>query len=288
MKVKAAAKINLMLDIIKRLDNGYHSLWMVMQSVSCYDIVDIDKTKSKKIEIECDKKQLPSDETNIAFKAAKAFFDYTGIKNCGIKIKIEKNIPMSAGLAGGSADGAAVIFILNEIFSASLTEKEKCLIGVKVGADVPFSLTGGTALALNIGEVLAPLPAFTGYYIVLAKPDCGVSTLGAYAQYDKAVYIRHPDTAAMFDALSAGDSKRALRYVENVFEQVIEVHDRPYIKSTMRKYGSLAACMSGSGAAVFGVFKEKADAEKCVAELKKTLKEVFLTEPVKKSVEIIE
>ncbi len=288
MKIKAAAKINLLLDILKKLDNGYHSLFMIMQSVSCFDEVEVNLTNSGKIIIDCGSAALKNDETNIAFKAARAFFDYTKIENRGLEIKIEKNIPLAAGLAGGSADGAAVIFALNRLFNAKLSDNQLRRIGVKVGADVPFSLLGGTALALNIGEILAPLPDIKKCFIVLAKPDEAVSTASAYADFDKAYNIRHPNNASMLEALADGDSDKAFTLVENVFEQVIDVHSRPYIKDIMRKFGCKAACMSGSGPTVFGIFETEEKADECASELKKTMKEVFVTTPTEKSIEVIE
>ena len=287
MKVKAAAKINLLLDILKKLDNGYHSLFMIMQSVSCYDTVEVTLDDSGKITVDCGDAPLRNDETNIAYKAAKAFVDYTGISGNGINIVIEKSIPLAAGLAGGSADAAAVIFILNRLFETNLSDNEMRKIGVTVGADVPFALMGGTALALNIGEILAPLPAVENCFIVLAKPNEDVATSGAYAKYDTAGNIRHPDNAAMLEALANGETEKALGLVENVFEQVIEVHSRPYIKDTMRHFGCKATCMSGSGPTVFGIFDDEEKANNCADELQKTLKQVFVTTPTEKSIEII-
>lgn len=287
MRIKAAAKINLLLDILKKLDNGYHSLFMIMQSVSCFDEVEVNLTDSGIIAIDCGDAQLKNDETNIAYKAAKAFFDYTEIKNRGLDIKIKKNIPLAAGLAGGSADGAAVIFALNRLYKANLSDNQLRQIGVKVGADVPFSLMGGTALALNIGEILAPLPDIEKCFIVLAKPNEAVATASAYADFDKAHNIRHPDNASMLEALANGQSEKAFSLVENVFEQVIDVHARPYIKDTMRRFGCKAACMSGSGPTVFGIFDTEEKANECANEIKKTMKQVFVTTPTKKAIEII-
>ncbi|MBO4338822.1 MAG: 4-(cytidine 5'-diphospho)-2-C-methyl-D-erythritol kinase [Clostridia bacterium] len=287
MKIKAAAKINLLLDILKKLDNGYHSLFMVMQSVSCFDEVEVNLTKSGKITVESGSLLIKDDETNIAFKAAKAFFDFTKIKNCGVEIKITKNIPVAAGLAGGSADGAAVIYALNSLFETELSDNQLRKIAVKVGADVPFSLMGGTALALNIGEILAPLPEIDDCFFVLAKPDEAVSTASAYADFDKAYNIRHPNNAAMLEALASADSQKAFSLVENVFEQVIDVHSRPYIKDIMRKFGCKAACMSGSGPTIFGIFDTEEKANECAEELRKTMKEVFVTTPTEKSLEVI-
>lgn len=289
MKVKAAAKINLMLDVTGILPNGYHSLFMIMQSVNCYDTVRVDRTNSNEIKIVTSDERVPTDEKNIAYKAAKAFFEYNKMDtDCGIEIEIEKKIPMAAGLAGGSADGAGVIFALNSLFDTRLPLFTLCEIGEKVGADVPFSLHGGTALCTDIGGVIAPLPALSDCYIVLCKPDMDVSTLGAYKQIDEAPRIRHCDRNAMLFAMKNRDYSLMCKKAANVFEQVIEVPARPYIKSAMKKCGAELSLMSGSGPTVYGVFKNKDDAEKCVNALKKEFSNVILTVPCEKSVEIIE
>lgn len=287
MKVtyKAAAKINLMLDILSRLDNGYHSLFMIMQSVGLYDTVSVETNSDGEISLTCSEESLPCDRRNIAYKAAEAFFEATGVKNCGIKIHIDKKIPFAAGMAGGSADGAAVIAALDEIFETKLSLREKCAIGVKVGADVPFCLTGGTCLAQNVGDVLAPLPDLTDCYIVLAKPDRGVSTKEAFAAFDTCEKIRHLDTAGMLYAAANGDMEGICKRAKNVFEQLIEVPERVPVKATMNRYGALAACMSGSGPTVYGIFDDESKATACSQSLVDIVKEVFVTQPVKYGVE---
>ncbi len=184
MKVKAAAKINLMLDILKKLDNGYHALFMIMQSVDLYDTVSVEKNSENKIIIKCDTDGVPCNEKNIAYKCAVAFFDAFALKDRGVTIKIEKVIPMAAGTAGGSADGAAVLYCLNKIYDTKLSTKELCEIGAKVGADIPFSIVGGTAIALGTGTIIAPVKDLPECYIVLCKPEQDVSTLEAYAEFD--------------------------------------------------------------------------------------------------------
>lgn len=276
---KAAAKINLMLDILSRLDNGYHSLFMIMQSVSLFDKVEVIKTSNGGIRLLSNEKRIPCDETNIAHKAARAFFDYVGEKDNNISIYIEKNIPFAAGLAGGSADGAAVIAALNDIYQTKLTERELCSIGVKVGADVPFCLTGGTRLAQNIGEVLSPLPDLNECYIIIVKPEQGVATGAAYAEFDKHG-VRHLDTGSMLYSAANGDFDKICSLTGNVFEQLIEVPQRVPIKSVMLKNNASCACMSGSGPSVFGIFKKIDDAMCAIEELKKEHKDVFLTRPV--------
>lgn len=288
MKVKAAAKINLMLDVLGRLPDGYHSLFMIMQSVSCYDYLTVNRTTSGNIKIITDDKRIPTDEKNIAYKAAADFFLYNNIKNGSADISIEKHIPMAAGLAGGSADAAGVIFALNELYKTELSVTELCLIGEKSGADVPFSLTGGTALCVDKGGIIAPLPAIQKCWVLLCKPDMSVSTASAYKMIDEAGNIRHTDKTAMLYAMKNGDYELMCSKLNNVFEQVIDVPKRPYIKSAMREFGADAVLMSGSGPTVYGLFSSKSMAEQCEKYLKTRFTDVVLTEPVTKSVEVVE
>lgn len=285
--VKAYAKINLMLDILSRLENGYHDLFMIMQSVGLYDEVTVTRTESETIVISCNIKDIPCDEKNIAHKAATAFFEETGIKNCGIEIHIEKNIPHAAGLAGGSADGAAVIVALNKLFNAELSEKDIIRISAKVGADVPFCALGGTMLAQYTGTVLSHLPDIDEKYVIIVKPDQDVSTAKAYAAFDSAERVRHLDTKAMMMAVINNDWKKISEKVDNVFEQFIEVTDRTVIKGIMRKNGCLCTCMSGSGPSIFGVFDDETKAQDCLDELKKDFRSSFLCKTVKHGCEII-
>lgn len=284
MKVKAAAKINLMLDILKKLDNGYHSLFMIMQSIDLYDTVTVEKNSINEIIIKCNKEGVPCNEKNIAHKCAKAFFDYCNVEDRGVTIEIEKNIPMAAGVAGGSADGAAVLYCLNKIYNTNLTEKELCKIGNKVGADIPFSLTGGTAVTLGTGNVIASVTDLPECYIVLAKPDQDVSTSEAYAEFDALTRVRHLDRVSMIDAVSNGDYEKICSLCGNVFEQAVEVPKRPHIKGVMRKSGADTCCMSGSGPTVFGMFSNKENAEQCYDKLCKKYENVFICKPVNKGV----
>lgn len=284
MKVKVAAKINLMLDILKRFDNGYHSLFMIMQSVDLYDTVTVEKNNENKIVIKCDTEGVPCNEKNIAYKCANAFFKACDIKNQGITIEIEKNIPMAAGTAGGSADGAGVLYCLNKIFNANLTITELAEIGANVGADIPFSLTGGTAIALNTGNVIAPVKDLPECYIVLCKPDQDVSTPEAYAQFDALTRVRHLDRVSMIEAVASGDYENICTYCGNVFEQAVEVPKRPHIKGVMRKCGANACCMSGSGPTVFGLFSDKEKAEDCYNKLSKKYDSVYLCKPSNKGI----
>ena len=274
--LKAYAKINLMLDILSRLENGYHDLYMIMQSVSLYDEITVTKTDSKDIAITCSIDSIPTDEKNIAYKAAAAFFAYTGIENCGIAIDIKKNIPHAAGLAGGSTDGGAVIVALSKLFGANLREKDIIAIGSKVGADVPFCAIGGTMLAQYTGTVLSHLPDLKLPYIIITKPMQDVSTAEAYAAFDSAERVRHLDKNGMLQAVIASDKEAVYEKVGNVFEQFIDVTERVIIKDIMRKNGAKCACMSGSGPSVFGIFEDKDSAEKCLKELKKSYPQSYL------------
>ena len=186
IKVKAYAKINLLLDIVSTRTDGYHDLFMIMQSVGIYDTVTVEKTKGNKITLSCNIDGIPLDEHNIAHKAATAFFNVQGIKkNKGVHIDIQKRIPHAAGLAGGSADGAAVIVALNEMFNTGLSQKELCKIGVKVGAYLPFCITGGTLLAQGIGDCLCNVKPLKKCFVLLAKSDYSVNTGKAYSEFDK-------------------------------------------------------------------------------------------------------
>ncbi|NLL03380.1 MAG: 4-(cytidine 5'-diphospho)-2-C-methyl-D-erythritol kinase [Clostridiales bacterium] len=280
MVVNAAAKINLMLDILGKTENGYHSLYMIMQSVSIYDTITVDKTNSGEITLSCSNSSVPCNSSNIAVKAAKLFFKSTNCKNSGIHIDIQKRIPLEAGLAGGSADAAAVIVALDRIFDTSLSIKQLSEIGLQVGADVPFCMQGGTMLALDIGGVLAPLPDMPECFLVLAKPDQGISTAQAYADFDNFKDCRHLDRQGMLRAVVTQDLNRICLSMGNVFEQVIEVLERVEIKRVMREHNSIGHCMSGSGPTVFGVFANENDAKSCAKELKKSIKDVFVCKPV--------
>ena len=281
IKVKAPAKINLSLDVLRRRPDGYHDVSMVMQTVSLYDYVTVETTDTKDIEIVCDYPGVPCDEHNIAYKAAKSFFNYTKTENPGIKITIEKHIPTQAGLAGGSADGAGVIVALNKLFSAHLSEDEMCEIGGKVGADVPFCIIGGTRLASGTGTTLKKIISIPKCNLVICKPDFSVSTAEAYSRIDKA-NLSHPEfTAEMVKAIYARDIYMLATTLLNDFEIALNLDGINDIKKIMLKNKALGACMSGSGSAVFAMFNSEKKAEKCTDVLKKSYEHVFLCEPVK-------
>lgn len=276
--VNAPAKINLFLDIIGKLDNGYHSLFMVMQSVDLADTVTVETYEEKGISLTCSDGRLPTDQKNIAYKAAEKFCGYAGIEP-SFRIHIEKKIPFAAGLAGGSADAAAVIVGLNSMLNTGFTQRQLCEIGLSVGSDVPFCIAGGTQLSQSTGGVLSPLKELEDCFIVLAKPEAGVSTAEAYAAADN-THLYRPDSMRMLDACEKGDFEGICKYAGNVFEQVIEVPERVEFKKIMRECGASLCQMSGSGPTVFGIFKNIEDAEKCTGKLKEICNNVYIAKPV--------
>lgn len=282
--INAAAKVNLMLDLTAILENGYHSIYTVMQSVGLYDTVTVEKTDTKKITLTCSDNTMPLDSRNTAWKAVECFFEHISSPVQGVNIHIEKKIPSQAGMAGGSADAAAVIVALNKLFSANLTENELLSIGEKVGSDVPFCILGGTRLCLNKGEVMAKLPDLSDCHIVIVKPDQGVSTKEAYSNYDSAQWIRHPDKEGFLYAATIRDFDTMCKKAANVFEQVIEVTDRVKIKAIMRNHNARLAMMTGSGAAVFGLFESENDAAECEKALSDIFTSVYRTKPVGESI----
>lgn len=288
VKVQAPAKINMSLDVLRRRPDGYHDVSMVMQAVGLYDYVTVETTDSEEIEIRCDYEGVPCDERNIAYKAAAAFFKYTETENCGIIITIDKHIPTQAGLAGGSADGAAVIFALNMLFSTHLKEKEMCEIGERVGADVPFCIVGGTRLASGTGTKLKKMISIPRCKLIICKPEVSVSTAEAYSKIDSA-NLTHPEfTAEMVKAIYARDIWMVTTCMLNDFEIALDLDEIKEVKKIMLKNKALGACMSGSGSAVFAVFNNDKKAEKCLQALKEDYKDVFLCEPVKEGCRIIE
>ena len=288
IKVNAYAKINLLLDIINKRNDGYHDLFMIMQSINLYDTVTVTETKTRKITITCNIDDIPLDEHNIAYKAAAQFFMDTKIKNKGINIDIVKRIPHAAGMAGGSADGAGVLVALNELTGADLSIDELCKIGVKIGADVPFCIKGGTLLAQGIGDILNKVKPLKKCFILIAKPDCSVNTAYAYRQFDECGKAHTPDKLGMLYAMQSRDLKSIAKKMENVFEQFIAVDNKVEIKSIMRNHNALGVCMSGSGPTVFGIFENKEDANNALNEIKPLVKDVVVTIPVSKGCKIVE
>ncbi len=254
MEFAAFAKINLILDLTGTLPDGYHAINTVMQTIGLCDRVSVDIADGGIIEITCSDETVPTDSRNTAFKAARLFFEDAG-KPYGARIHIEKNIPHEAGLGGGSADAAAVLRALNEMMPNAVPEDGLFDIALKVGADVPFCLRGGTALCLNKGEVMAPLPFFDAV-CVIAKPDVGVSTGKAFAKFDNAVNLRHPDVDGFVFHASRRDWRSAFLCASNIFEELTEIAEGAGIKNTLNESGAFFSSMTGSGSSYFGLFDD--------------------------------
>ena len=287
----APAKINLTLDILQRRPDGYHEVDMLMQAVSLYETVTVTADPGScnsegTITITCDKEGVPCDSTNIAYKAAKAFFDYTGITHGDVVIDIKKQIPFGAGLAGGSADGAAVIVILNRLYDKKLSVDKLCSIGEQVGADVPFCILGGTRRAKGIGTTFEKVPKLPKCSIVICKPELSISTAMAYNLADKRTGAHFSYTALCANSLYSSSVRNVCDFLHNDFEEVLSLDVINSIKSTMLASKALGAAMSGSGSAVFGVFLTEKQANACADKLRKEYKDVFVAAPVNKGVEI--
>jgi 4-diphosphocytidyl-2-C-methyl-D-erythritol kinase len=279
INMKCPAKINLSLDILGKRSDGYHELRMIMQSIDLVDELFLEKTNNG-IGIYCDNIAVPTDQTNICYKVAKKLFDKYSIKG-GINIKIIKRIPVAAGLAGGSTDAAGLIEGINSLYELGMSNEEMFKLGLSVGADVPFCLLKGTALAEGIGEILTPLKTLEAW-CVIAKPSIAVSTASVFQDYRSDEVLHHPNTELLIRLVNEGDLPKLAENMINVLESVtIKRHEIIYhIKNIMREYEALGSLMSGSGPTVFGIFDNKADAEKCYHRLSDYLDEVYLTKTI--------
>ena len=275
--LKALAKINLGLDVLGRRENGYHDVKMVMQTIYLYDNVTISKTEESGIQVESNLFYLPVDENNIAYKAAKKLMDEFQIQE-GVRIVLEKHIPVAAGMAGGSSNAAAVLVGMNRLFSLGLSQEELMERGVSLGADVPYCVMRGTVLAEGIGEILTPLPPLPKCYVLIAKPGISVSTKQVYEKLDSKEIEEHPDIDGILDGLEHGDLRKIANSMGNVLEKVT-IEDYPIIediKRTMKEAGALNAMMSGSGPTVFGLFEDK----KAAMEARTTIKKMNIAKQV--------
>ncbi len=269
LELKALGKINLGLDILGQRPNGYHEVRMVMQTVYLYDRVILKKTSMPGIKIETNLRFLPVNENNIAYKAAALLAEEFGIDG-GIKIILDKHIPVAAGMAGGSADAAAVLFGMNRMFDFGLSEKGLKQRGLKLGADVPYCIMRGTALAEGIGEILTPLSPLPKCYVLIAKPPLSASTETVYEKYDALDKVEHPDIGGIIKGIEESDLSQAASCMGNVLEQVM-IPRYPVIgeiKSEMLEAGAQGAVMSGSGPTVFGLFDSRAAARKAASRIR--------------------
>lgn len=266
---KAYAKINIGLDVLRRRADGYHEVRMIMQTVDIFDELIIEKKAQAGIELQTDNRELPSDGSNLICKAAELLFRERKITE-GVKITLAKRIPIAAGMAGGSSDAAAAMRGLNALFEMGYSVSQLQELGVRLGADIPYCITGGTMLSEGIGEILTPLPAPPECFLLIAKPDINVSTGFVYGSLHADTLEFHPDIDGMIGALEAGSRKGMTDRLGNVLETVT-VKEYPVIdriKEVMRTQGAENALMSGSGPTVFGVFGQKETAEAAAAAIR--------------------
>ncbi len=278
--VLAPAKLNLALDVVGLLPGGYHDLDMTMQAIDIYEKITL--RKSHTIALSLPGSFVPANDKNTAIKAAIAFFRWVGLL-AGVSIQIEKKIPVRAGMAGGSADAAGVLVGLNALYNANLSLGELCAIGATIGADVPFALMGGTCRVQGVGDFLKPLPPCPACYFVVVMPNYGVSTPAAFAAYDKVGSSVHPDCLAQEKAIKAEDLAGVCASAGNALEECSGARDTAEIKNVLRNHGAMMAMMTGSGAAVFGLFAKEdvAKATAAVAALKETYPQVYLARPAR-------
>ncbi|MEE1008724.1 MAG: 4-(cytidine 5'-diphospho)-2-C-methyl-D-erythritol kinase [Agathobacter sp.] len=280
ISLKALAKINLGLDVVRRRDDGYHEVRMIMQTIHLYDRLKISKTKNKGIEIKTNLSFLPVNENNLVYKAGKLLMDEFDIKE-GMSVELIKKIPVAAGMAGGSTDAAAMLYGMNQIFELGLSRKQLMERGVKIGADVPYCIMRGTALAEGIGEELTSLPPMVKCPVLIAKPPISVSTKFVYQNLKLDENTIHPDIDKIVSNIKSKDLKGVAENMGNVLETVT-IPNYPVIdeiKSRMIEAGALNAMMSGSGPTVFGIFDDEEVAKKAYADMKKSglSKQIYLT-----------
>ncbi|MCQ4774403.1 4-(cytidine 5'-diphospho)-2-C-methyl-D-erythritol kinase [Lacrimispora saccharolytica] len=279
LKLKAKAKINLGLDVVRKREDGYHEVRMIMQMINLYDKITLRKKTEPGITVTANLSYLPVNEDNLVYRAAKLLMDEFQVDG-GLEIELQKYIPVAAGMAGGSTDAAAVMVGVNRIFQLGLSKKQLMERGVKIGADVPFCIMRGTALAEGIGEELTPLPAMPHCSLVIAKPKIHVSTKFVYGNLKVGELTEHPDIDGQVQALRENNLEQLVTRMGNVLETVTipayPVIDE--IKHTMMKYGAMGAMMSGSGPTVFGIFEKEDKAQEVCRLLKKekAAKQVYL------------
>lgn len=280
IELKALGKINLGLDVLGRRENGYHDVRMVMQTLYLYDNVTLIKKEEPGIEIESNLYFLPKDSGNIAWKAANLLMEEFNIPG-GIKIILNKYIPVAAGMAGGSSNAAAVLYGMNKMYKLGLSQQELMDRGVKLGADVPYCIMRGTVLAEGIGEILSPLPPMPKCQILIAKPPVSVSTKAIYEAIDSKEIEDHPDIDGIIEGLKKQDLNKIASSMGNVLEKVtIDMHPEiAQIKDCMLENGALGAMMSGSGPTVFGIFRSRRAAQEAYEKVKAQgiAKQVYVT-----------
>lgn len=289
LNFKASAKINLGLDVVRKREDGYHEVKMIMQTISLYDRIVLEKTEKTGITLTVDKSFLPSDETNLAYKAAKLLMEEFDVTE-GIHIDMKKHIPIAAGMAGGSADAAAVLFGVNKMFRLGLSTEELKKRGVKIGADVPYCIMRGTALSEGIGEILTPLISPPECKVLVLKPPINVSTKYVYENLHANELKYHPDIDGMVEAIKNKDLYAMVSKMGNVLETVT-VKEYPIIeeiKQLMLDNGAIGSLMSGSGPTVFGLYDDEEKAKAAYSKLKEKeiSKQLYLTDFYPKNREV--
>ena len=279
MLINAYSKINLTLDITRKRSDGYHDISTIMQSIALCDEIELTKNKDCKIKISCNKRGIPVDERNSAYKAARALLDYCNITDMGVNIFINKAIPVEAGMGGGSADAAAVLMGMNKLFDLQLTESVLVDIAAGIGADVPFCLVGGTKRCEGIGDVMRDVTPLPECFILICKPPIGVSTALAYSESDKYPQDGSFMTPLMEKALETRDLNKIVEYIGNRFDDILQIPDVQIIKSLMNEYGAIKSSMTGSGSAVFGIFTDEIKIKEAYNILK-PYGDVFITKPL--------
>lgn len=284
MQMKALAKINLGLDVLRKREDGYHDVRMIMQTISLSDTLTFEKIPEKTIRIHTDAEGIPTDHRNLIWKAAELLMEEFDLKE-GLDVVLEKVIPAAAGMAGGSTDAAVTMIAVNDLFHLGLSKEELMERAVKIGADVPYCILGGTALAEGIGEKLTILNQMPDCFIVVAKPPVDVSTALAYGNLQKEDLQAHPELDKQLTALQGGNLKELAECMQNAFQKGIESRF-PIVKDlckALKESGAVNAIMSGSGPTVFGVFTEKESAEQAIDNLKMRTDfeniRIFLTQP---------
>ena len=280
MKIKAYGKVNISLDVVGKREDGYHLLSMIMQNIDLYDEIEVEKQECGII-LECNKSYVPVDNRNLAYKAAEIFKERYDIVD-GVKINIEKNIPVSAGLAGGSTDAAAVLKVMNKLFNVNATEEELMELGLKLGADIPYCIHGGTALCEGIGEIITPIKPFRDKIVVLVKPAFGVSTKEVYKNFNLEKVKQHPKTADIINAIENDDLNFVASNMKNLLENVTLRKHKILIKikEEMNACGAINSMMSGSGPTVLAFFDDMLKAQRCFEKMKKKYSDVFITRTI--------
>lgn len=280
ISLKALAKINLGLDVVRRREDGYHEVRMIMQTIQLYDRLDIKRTQEPGIQIQTNLSFLPVNENNLIYKAAKLLMDEFSITD-GVSVKLDKRIPVAAGMAGGSTDAAAMLIGVNRLFSLGLTKRQLMERGVQIGADVPYCIMRGTALAEGIGEALSPLPPMVKCPVLIAKPSISVSTKFVYQNLKLDGTTIHPDIDRLIDDIKAKNLHDIAAHMGNVLETVT-IPNYPVIdeiKKHMLSHGAVGAMMSGSGPTVFGLFDDEDTAKKAYKAMRSShlARQVYLT-----------